>query len=294
MVYADLLRDDERFPEAVEVLNRAIRQAPEADGGLVALLPARRGRGARGRLAGREADLKQALKLKPNEPEVLNYLGYAWADRGEHLKEALAMLEMAAALEPASGRHRRFARLGPLPAAPVPRAPSRPGARGRAGAGRSGGQQPPRRRLLARSAAQLEARYQWRRVLTLDPDAKMQAAAELKLRTGLRPRDRRRPAVPRPGRAAARDAQRGFAPAKVNLFLHVGAAAGRRLSSRVQPDGVRRRGRPADPRARPTIRTSSVDGPFAAGLAGDGRQPGGARPAGAAGRAGRAPSRRSG
>jgi tetratricopeptide (TPR) repeat protein len=35
-----------------------------------------------------EADLSQALKLNPNQPEVLNYLGYSWADQGENLQIA--------------------------------------------------------------------------------------------------------------------------------------------------------------------------------------------------------------
>jgi hypothetical protein len=36
-----------------------------------------------------------------------------------------------------------------------------------------------------RLGRQLEARFQWRRVLTLDPDPRIKAAAELKLAQGL-------------------------------------------------------------------------------------------------------------
>lgn len=50
-----------------------------------------------------EKDLKQALKLSPNEPQVLNYLGYSWVDRGKNLPEALALLEKARALSPFDG-----------------------------------------------------------------------------------------------------------------------------------------------------------------------------------------------
>ena len=38
-----------------------------------------------GRWKEAEADLTLALKLRPDEAELLNYLGYAWIDRGERL-----------------------------------------------------------------------------------------------------------------------------------------------------------------------------------------------------------------
>lgn len=50
-----------------------------------------------------EKDLKAALQYQPNHPYVLNYLGYAWADRGVNLDEALAMVKKAASLEPNDG-----------------------------------------------------------------------------------------------------------------------------------------------------------------------------------------------
>jgi len=50
-----------------------------------------------------EADLKEALQLSPDEPEVLNYLGYSWVDRGRNLPQAVAMLEKARALSPYDG-----------------------------------------------------------------------------------------------------------------------------------------------------------------------------------------------
>jgi tetratricopeptide (TPR) repeat protein len=42
-----------------------------------------------------EADLQHALTLSPEQPEVLNFLGYTWADRGERIPEALSMLQRA-------------------------------------------------------------------------------------------------------------------------------------------------------------------------------------------------------
>jgi Flp pilus assembly protein TadD len=50
-----------------------------------------------------ELDLKHALKLSPDQPQVLNFLGYSWVDKGRNLPEALAMLEKARALSPFDG-----------------------------------------------------------------------------------------------------------------------------------------------------------------------------------------------
>jgi len=50
-----------------------------------------------------EADLKKALELKPEEPYLLNYLGYSWVDRGENLDRARAMIERAVELKPRDG-----------------------------------------------------------------------------------------------------------------------------------------------------------------------------------------------
>ncbi|MBL8531525.1 MAG: tetratricopeptide repeat protein [Hyphomonadaceae bacterium] len=55
-----------------------------------------------GRWPDAEADLQQALALSPDQPDVLNYLGYSWADRGERLSEALAMIERAVEMRPLS------------------------------------------------------------------------------------------------------------------------------------------------------------------------------------------------
>ena len=50
-----------------------------------------------------EVDLKTALALSPNEPTLLNYLGYTWVDQNRNIPEALAMLEKARALKPTDG-----------------------------------------------------------------------------------------------------------------------------------------------------------------------------------------------
>lgn len=48
-----------------------------------------------------ETDLKTALEYRPDNPHVLNFLGYSWADKGMHLNEARDMIIRALARTPA-------------------------------------------------------------------------------------------------------------------------------------------------------------------------------------------------
>jgi tetratricopeptide (TPR) repeat protein len=50
-----------------------------------------------------EADFKEALELNPDQPLVLNYLGYSWVDQGLNLEDAFKMLRRAAELRPNDG-----------------------------------------------------------------------------------------------------------------------------------------------------------------------------------------------
>jgi tetratricopeptide (TPR) repeat protein len=50
-----------------------------------------------------EADLKQALKLFPDQPHVLNYLGYSWIDQGNNLDEGMKMIRRAVEQRPDDG-----------------------------------------------------------------------------------------------------------------------------------------------------------------------------------------------
>ncbi len=50
-----------------------------------------------------ESDLVRALKLFPDQPNVLNYLGYSWIDQNKNLKQGLAYIEKAVALKPDDG-----------------------------------------------------------------------------------------------------------------------------------------------------------------------------------------------
>ena len=50
-----------------------------------------------------EADLKKALKLYPDQPHVLNYLGYSWIDQGINLDEGMRMIRRAVEQRPDDG-----------------------------------------------------------------------------------------------------------------------------------------------------------------------------------------------
>jgi tetratricopeptide (TPR) repeat protein len=183
-VLADLLTDAARYDEAVKVLDQlvaATRDGPNAWRYLFL-------RGAALERAGRwepaQADLQRALKLKPDEPEVLNYLGFAWVDRGEHLREGLQLLEKAVALKPESGAiidslgwaHYRLGQYDKAVREVEKAASLDPG-------------DPEINDHLGdvywRIGRRLEAEYQWRRVLTLEPEPKIRARAETKLASGL-------------------------------------------------------------------------------------------------------------
>jgi tetratricopeptide (TPR) repeat protein len=50
-----------------------------------------------------EADLQKALALYPDQPLVLNYLGYSWIDQGLNLTQGLGLIEKAVSLRPDDG-----------------------------------------------------------------------------------------------------------------------------------------------------------------------------------------------
>ena len=50
-----------------------------------------------------EADLTKALELFPDQPHVLNYLGYSWIDQGIKLDEGMAMIKKAVQQRPDDG-----------------------------------------------------------------------------------------------------------------------------------------------------------------------------------------------
>ncbi len=50
-----------------------------------------------------EVDMKKALELQPDQPHVLNYLGYSWIDQGTNLDEGMKMIKEAVKQRPDDG-----------------------------------------------------------------------------------------------------------------------------------------------------------------------------------------------
>lgn len=100
----DVLRQKDDYEGAVKAYDAAIALIPEGGRGLWFTLYARAI--AHERLDNwdqAEADFRKALELNPNQPQVLNYLGYSMVEKQVNLDEALAMIEQAVAAEPESG-----------------------------------------------------------------------------------------------------------------------------------------------------------------------------------------------
>lgn len=131
-----------------------------------------------------EADMRQSLALDPDQAQVLNYLGYSFVDRGINLAEALPMIERAVALEPESGYiidslAWAFFRLGRFDeaVAPMEKAsllePVDPIITDHLGD------------VYWAVGRQREARFQWHRALSFNPEAKDAARIRRKLEIGL-------------------------------------------------------------------------------------------------------------
>lgn len=100
----DLERTRSRWAESVEAYDAAISRLTQVGAQDWPLFYAR---GIAQERAGRwpraEADFRRALELSPEQPYVLNYLGYTWVEQGQNLAEARSMLERAVAARPTDG-----------------------------------------------------------------------------------------------------------------------------------------------------------------------------------------------
>lgn len=137
-----------------------------------------------GKLDESEADIQTALKLSPEQPELLNYLGYSWVDRGRNIPTALTMLEKARSLRPYDGyivdsvgwayyqlgRYDDAARTLEAAVLLVPGDPTINDHLGDA---------------LWRAGRHIDARFQWNHALTFSDNDTDKAAIERKLKNGL-------------------------------------------------------------------------------------------------------------
>jgi len=100
----DILRFKKRYDEALESYDRAharIVRVERRHWELYYMRGISLERSKRWERA--EQDFLKALELQPDQPFVLNYLGYSWVDKGQHLKRALGMIERAVRLRSNDG-----------------------------------------------------------------------------------------------------------------------------------------------------------------------------------------------
>ena len=104
MSLGDVLRGQERYSEATAAYDVAVGMIPDPAPNHWFLFYARGITHERdGNWDAAEADFRRALELNPEQPLVLNYLGYSLVEFGLKLEEAQSMIEAAAAARPNDG-----------------------------------------------------------------------------------------------------------------------------------------------------------------------------------------------
>lgn len=104
MSLGDVLRGQERYEEATEAYDTAIEMIADPAPNHWFLFYARGITHERENdWEGAEADFRKALQLNPDQPLVLNYLGYSLVEFGLKLPEAQSMIERAVAARPNDG-----------------------------------------------------------------------------------------------------------------------------------------------------------------------------------------------
>lgn len=182
---ADMLREQSRFSEARRFYDHSLSLLPDLQEQHWTLLYARGITLERdSKWDDAEKDFLKALDLKPEQPYVLNYLGYSWVEQGRNLERARAMIERAVELLPNDGyivdslgwAHFRlgdFAQSVPYLEKAVLLQPGDPTINEHLGD------------AYWKVGRKLEARFQWRHALASKPEEEQAALLREKLRHGL-------------------------------------------------------------------------------------------------------------
>jgi tetratricopeptide (TPR) repeat protein len=181
----DTYRASNKFAEAVEAYDKAEKAIGQPSKRDWPMFYARAmAKEKLKRLDESEADIQTALKLSPEQPELLNYLGYSWVDRGRNIPQALTMLEKARSLRPYDGyivdsvgwayyQLGRYDEAAKTLGAAVLLVPGDPTINDHLGD------------ALWRAGRRIDARFQWNHALTFSDNETDKAAIERKLKTGL-------------------------------------------------------------------------------------------------------------
>ena len=189
LAYADVLSADKQYEEAAQVLDRALEIAPE-DGAnnwsIYYQLGIAYERMQRWDEA--EPNFRRALELSPDQPQVLNYLGYSLVDMNRNLDEGLDMIRTAVDLRPNEGyiidslgwayyRLERFDEAVEQLERAILISPTDPTINDHLGD------------AYWRVGREREARFQWQRALNATPEPEPDVAAKIriKLNEGLGP-----------------------------------------------------------------------------------------------------------
>ena len=181
----DFLRREERYSEAKIAYDRAVDIYRENNNVSWVVLYARGITHERLQEWDKaESDFRNALTINPDQANVLNYLGYSLIDRGEKLDEAMTMIEKAVSLQPESGyivdslawglfKLGQYETAIPHMEKAAELMPVDPIVTDHLGD------------LYWAVGRQLEAKFQWRRALSFDPELKDATRIREKLRIGL-------------------------------------------------------------------------------------------------------------
>jgi len=179
----DLLRVKHRYTEAIVAYDRVIgRIRQSAPNDWIVYYSRGIAYERTGQWTRAEADFHRALDLSPDQPSVLNYLGYAWADMGRNLDRARDMIQRAAARRPNDGaitdslgwvmfRQGNVGEATKLLERAVGLEPEDPTITDHLGD------------VYWATGRKIEAHYQWRRALTLNPTAEDAAKLEAKIKS---------------------------------------------------------------------------------------------------------------
>jgi len=185
LTLGNLLRIRERFAEAAAAYDRAVERIAKPEERHWSLFYARAIALERSKQWTRaEPDFKKALELRPEQPDVMNYLAYSWVEQGQNYDLAREMLERAVKLRPNSGhiidslgwvlyRTGKFEEAVPHLERAAEILHSDPVILDHLGD------------AYWRVGRKAEARFQWERALINKPDVDLKPVIERKLSTGL-------------------------------------------------------------------------------------------------------------
>lgn len=135
-----------------------------------------------------EGDFLKALEIEPNQPDVMNYLGYSWLTQKTRVKEARDLIEKAVQARPTDAHIIDsmgwvLYALGDYEAAvdylerAIELMPTDPTVNDHLGD------------VYWRMGRKIEARYQWKRALLFDPEPKQAEELSVKLANGMPPHE---------------------------------------------------------------------------------------------------------